>query len=130
MADKPNTETPDLLALLKKLEWKYVIIEQGVNIQICNCCGKPKPLGHAEDCELAAAIKEASKPAQNEDKFTVATIQTALNPSNHLVRHVFLHCALDELIADFIAHTDKLPSNTTLRELMEWSHKQTIEPEE
>jgi hypothetical protein len=49
---------------------------------------------------------------------------------SHKKRHVILHKYLDELIADFINHTHKLPSETTLIELMEWSNKQQINPDE
>lgn len=52
-----------------------------------------------------------------------------LTPEQHKQRHVELHRALDELVADFITHTGKLPSKSTLIELMEWSHKQTQEPD-
>jgi hypothetical protein len=48
----------------------------------------------------------------------------------HKARHLKLHHALDELIADFILHVDKWPSETTLFELMQWSYQQTIEPTE
>lgn len=51
-----------------------------------------------------------------------------LSHEEHRNRHILLHYHLDELIADFINHTKKLPSKTTLRELMEWSHQQTISP--
>jgi hypothetical protein len=53
-----------------------------------------------------------------------------LTEEEHRQRHVELHKALDELIADFLAHTrgTKLPSTTPIRELMEWSHKQTVKP--
>ena len=48
----------------------------------------------------------------------------------HQERHEILHRCLDELIADFIGANDmKFLSGTTLLELMEWSHKQTQEPE-
>ncbi len=47
----------------------------------------------------------------------------------HIKRHKELHKALDELVADFINLTEKLPTQTTLMELMEWSYKQTIEPD-
>lgn len=49
---------------------------------------------------------------------------------SHQQRHVILHKNLDELVADFITHTHKLPSKTILMELMEWSNKQQIYPEE
>ena len=60
-----------------------------------------------------------------------ATIEEASNkPFDHKQRHVELHRSLDELIADFVTHTDKMPSQTSLRELMEWAYQQTIEPTE
>ena len=53
-----------------------------------------------------------------------------MTPAEHKQRHLTLHRALDELIADFIIHTEKLPSKTTVMELMQWSHQQTIQPSE
>lgn len=50
--------------------------------------------------------------------------------SQHRARHVMLHKMLDELLADWITHTNKLPSQSTCMELMEWSYAQTIEPTE
>ena len=52
-----------------------------------------------------------------------------MNTKKHIKRHKELHQALDELLADFINHTEKLPSRTTLVEFMEWSHSQTINPD-
>lgn len=46
----------------------------------------------------------------------------------HRERHIELHHYLDELIADFIKHTEKLPSRTSLMELMDWAYQQTINP--
>ena len=52
-----------------------------------------------------------------------------MDEEEHRLRHVELHKSFDELMADFLAqHPRKLPSNTTLMELMVWSHKQTIKP--
>jgi hypothetical protein len=51
-----------------------------------------------------------------------------MNEKEHLKRHQLLHKELDELIADFIQETGKLPSKTTLMELITWSHEQTIKP--
>jgi hypothetical protein len=53
-----------------------------------------------------------------------------MTKEEHKQRHVELHKALDDLIADFISHTTKLPSRTSLLELMQWSHQQTINPVE
>ena len=50
-----------------------------------------------------------------------------MNKKEHLKKHIELHKALDELMADFIYHTQKLPSETTVTELMEWSYEQTKE---
>lgn len=47
----------------------------------------------------------------------------------HRKRHIVLHVSLDELVADWIENTKGLPSKSTILELMEWSHKQTIKPE-
>ena len=51
-----------------------------------------------------------------------------MNEEEHKARHVELHQKFDELLADFIGHTDGLPSKTTLMEFMTWSHEQTIHP--
>ena len=48
----------------------------------------------------------------------------------HIEIHKELHQNFDRLLADFIYHTGKLPSKTTLMELMEWSYQQTINPTE
>ena len=48
----------------------------------------------------------------------------------HIKRHKELHKALDELMADMIDHTHKMPSQTTVMEMAEWSHQQTINPTE
>ena len=48
-----------------------------------------------------------------------------MNTKEHILRHKLLHRKLDELIADFILHTNKLPSQTKLTELMSWSFEQT-----
>lgn len=51
-----------------------------------------------------------------------------MNKSEHKARHKMLHRKFDELLADFIGHTRKLPSQTSLTEFMEWSYRQTISP--
>jgi len=48
----------------------------------------------------------------------------------HKKRHEELHAALDQLVADWISQTEKLPSKSTVLELMTWSHQQTINPTE
>ena len=46
----------------------------------------------------------------------------------HRQRHIALHQALDELVADWIMQTDKRPSANTVLELMQWSNEQTRWP--
>ena len=50
----------------------------------------------------------------------------------HRGRHILLHRMLDELAADWATHQPrgKLFSNSTIMELIEWSHRQTIQPDE
>jgi hypothetical protein len=56
--------------------------------------------------------------------------ENEMNRIEHKQRHVELHRALDELIADWITHTDKRPSSATVFDLMSWSHEQTQNPTE
>jgi len=51
-----------------------------------------------------------------------------MNAKEHKERHKRLHASLDELVADFIDHTEGLPSKTTLLALMNWSYEQTLKP--
>ena len=51
-----------------------------------------------------------------------------MNEQEHKERHIELHKALDELLADFISHTEGSLGKTTIMELIEWSHRQTISP--
>lgn len=54
-----------------------------------------------------------------------------MTPDEHRQRHIELHRAFDELLADFLTHNrGKLLSNTTLEELLRWSHAQTVQPVE
>ena len=51
-----------------------------------------------------------------------------VNKAEHIKRHKKLHGSLDELVADFIGHTKKYPSKTSIMEFMEWSAKQIVNP--
>lgn len=55
---------------------------------------------------------------------------TKMSKKQHKDIHIELHKRFDELLADFIYHTDGLPSETTLAQFMQWSHEQTIKPTE
>ena len=46
----------------------------------------------------------------------------------HIQAHKELHLQLDLLVADFIATTRRMPSETSVMELIEWSHEQTSNP--
>jgi hypothetical protein len=49
----------------------------------------------------------------------------------HRERHKLLHQMMDELVADYLMHVrGAMPSTSTLMQLMEWSHAQTIDPTE
>ena len=52
-----------------------------------------------------------------------------MDNDEHKHRHIELHRNLDELITDFISNSKASISKTTLIELIEWSHKQTVEPD-
>lgn len=53
-----------------------------------------------------------------------------MSKGEHKERHILLHKHLDELIADYITHTGKTPSTSTLMEFLTWSYEQTQNPTE
>jgi hypothetical protein len=53
-----------------------------------------------------------------------------MTKEEHKKRHKDLHTNLDELIADYIQHTKKLLSETSLIDFMKWSYEQTSNPTE
>lgn len=53
-----------------------------------------------------------------------------LSVEEHRDRHVLLHQYFDELVSDFIRHTGKLPSRSSVLELMQWSAQQQVSPTE
>lgn len=48
----------------------------------------------------------------------------------HKERHVTLHKALDELLADWMACTRQTVTDKTVGDLMKWSYEQTQNPTE
>ena len=50
----------------------------------------------------------------------------------HIARHKMLHEAVDELFADFVVCHPDLRSylNLTIKELLDWSYKQTQNPDD
>jgi len=53
-----------------------------------------------------------------------------MEKEEHIKRHKELHKCLDELLANFITNTKHFPSKTPILKLTEWSHQQTILPDE
>ena len=51
-----------------------------------------------------------------------------MDKETHKNIHKDLHENLDMLLADFITHTGKFPSKTTILEFLRWSSQQTINP--
>jgi len=51
-----------------------------------------------------------------------------MTKEEHKARHVDLHNALDELVADWTARTGSLPSKQSVMKLMQWSRRQTKNP--
>lgn len=52
-----------------------------------------------------------------------------MTPEEHRCVHEQLHIKLDELVADFIAHTAARPSKATILDLMTWSDRQMKRPD-
>jgi hypothetical protein len=49
----------------------------------------------------------------------------------HRARHVELHRALDELLADYLRHNrGALPSQVSALDLARWAYAQTVDPTE
>lgn len=53
-----------------------------------------------------------------------------LTKQQHKERHEVLHKMLDELVADFIDHTQGSLNGTSIMQLIEWSYQQTKQPDE
>ncbi len=51
-----------------------------------------------------------------------------MEKQKHIEYHKQLHKCLDELAGDFFAQTGKMPSKSSVMDLMEWSCKQTENP--
>lgn len=69
-------------------------------------------------------------PCSEEEGAGIRVRSDADTPEGHKQRHIELHAALDELVADWISHTESLPSASTVLELMRWSYGQTLNPTE
>ena len=52
-----------------------------------------------------------------------------ITEEEHKQIHVELHKALDRLLADFIGHTKEPFLDRPIKDLIDWSYKQTIKPD-
>jgi len=59
----------------------------------------------------------------------VAGVQSVMK-AGHIKTHKLLHKCLDELVADWITHTEGRPSANTVLDLMTWSCTQLEDPTE
>jgi len=53
-----------------------------------------------------------------------------MTEQEHKEWHIEKHKQLDMLLGDWIEHSGKLPSTSTVMEFLEWSYQQTIKPHE
>jgi len=53
-----------------------------------------------------------------------------MTKEEHKDRHILLHQHLDELVADWISKTEGYPSKSSITDLIQWSYKQTLNPDE
>lgn len=58
----------------------------------------------------------------------IFTLWESMNDYQHIRIHKKLHKNFDQLVDDFIIQTKKLPSHTTILELMQWSSNQCVTP--
>lgn len=64
----------------------------------------------------------------NASSSVTTTRRQKLTANEHETRHETLHRALDELIADWMRHTDRRPSTSSVLDLMIWSSEQMASP--
>ena len=55
-------------------------------------------------------------------------VTNPISKEEHIECHIKLHKALDELVGDWITHTNNMPSSSTVFALMKWSFEQTKNP--
>jgi hypothetical protein len=87
--------------------------------------GNLRPYGWTKEDE-----KKGFNPICEVEEDVFNLCMERLRGLDHIERHKRLHKAFDELLADFIAHTEKLPSKVSVVELLEWSYAQTQNPSE
>jgi len=52
-----------------------------------------------------------------------------IDKKEHIKRHKMLHRYFDELVADYVNHTNEFLAGASIMDLMEWSSKQTKCPD-
>jgi hypothetical protein len=83
--------------------------------------------GAAMTFALANLLRHLRGPRRLEEYMVCQRLPDA---EAHRVRHQMLHMVLDELLADFIMHTGRRPSETPIMVLVQWPHRQTEQPDE
>lgn len=53
-----------------------------------------------------------------------------MTKAEHIERHETLNKALNELVCDMLMHTNMIPHENTILDLMTWSLNQTADPDE
>lgn len=86
------------------------------------------PLGNEHAYRVCAAMNGAFMEGYLRAERTKKTCD--VESQDHKERHILLHKYFDELLADFIDHIQKLPSETSIMELAQWSYNETIKPTE
>ncbi len=86
--------------------------------------------GCHEEQEVIAGAAQGDRIGSSESALGGQKRGSEMTRGEHIERHKYLHAALDELVADFLQHTnfDRLPSVTPISDLMAWSCSQTHEP--
>lgn len=86
-------------------------------------------MAKAKKKPAAKALVKSRKVHAKWMETVVKDAEIAAQVTAHKRKHKQLHKALDELVGDFVYHNPrKLPTRTTVFELMQWSKNQTEQP--
>lgn len=75
-------------------------------------------------------LKQRLESKQNALMILVGQRDGTTPVNDHKARHALLHAMLDELVADWLQHTKKRPSSSSVLELMNWANEQRLHPME
>ena len=77
---------------------------------------------------LRQSMGQARQARRGAQQARVHQEEEVMNRTLHVMLHENLHKSLDALVADFIRITSRVPSKTTVMELIAWSHDQCSDP--